>query len=390
MKSDLSPTCTPRRTIAFITVVGLFVGLGLLLMKTSHGNSSWNQLFTQEKQTQEKLEESIADVKQLVDSKLDTLLKYIEECNANIDSDSKQLMESLKESSMKTLNDFQMKIDEMKTNPNPCVKDVQMDEVDDSGALEYLEDFNTRFGGNAPLTADPADVTTIKTWWEAAAMMASYMNPPLRYQCKNLIKFGNWPVCQDEPYVVKAPCLVFSFGINYGFKFDDAIGALGCNVSSFDPSMRNETHVRSPQVTFYNMGLGSVNTNGFSPNMDRYVRSPQTWQIRTLKGFTKDLGLENRVIDVLKFDIESYEWQVLDNIIETDMLKYVRHLLIEYHLFPSRPAKEDYVLYYKMMRHLRRLGFKEYLFETTESLDSAETFRYQSHVMYVNTKFVWD
>ncbi|XP_059147862.1 uncharacterized protein LOC131935483 [Physella acuta] len=351
MKSDMSPSFIPRRAVAFIAVVGLFVVLGVVLTKTSHITTTWSQLFTQEQLTAEKLEKSIDEVKTLADSKFDDLLKYVEQCNDIINSDSKELMKSLKESSMKTLNDFQMKIDEMKTKKNPCVKDVQMDEVDDSGALEYLKDFNARFGGNASLTANPADVTTIKTWWEAAAMMAS---------------------------------------INNDFSFDDALGALGCNVSSFDPSMKKETHVRSPQVTFYNMGLGSVNTNGFTPNKDGYVKNTQTWQIRTLKGFTKHLGLENRVIDVLKFDIESYEWQVLDNIIETDMLKYVRHLFIEYHLFPSRPAKEDYVLYYKMMRHIRRLGFKEYKFETYKKLDSAETFRYQSHVMYVNTKFVWD
>ncbi|XP_059147906.1 uncharacterized protein LOC131935510 [Physella acuta] len=378
MKSnDYRPKYIGRRGLFFITVVVVCVGLGVLFRASS------NQLLVEEIQTSQNLEESIAKMKNMSDS----LLTYVKECSTIKSGDSKQLMESLKETSLKTLNDFQMKINEIKTYRAPGV--VQLDDVDDSAALAYLKDFNARFGGNAPLTADPADVTTIKTWWEAAAMMASYMNPPPRYQCKNLAKIGNWPVCQDEPYVVKAPCIVFSFGIDNDFSFDDALGALGCNVSSFDPSMKKETHVRSPQVTFYNMGLGTVNTNGFTPNRDAYVRDAQTWQIRTLKGFTKHLGLENRVIDVLKFDIESYEWQVLDNIIETDMLKYVRHLFIEYHLFPSRPAKEDYVLYYKLMRHIRRLGFKEYNFETCcIHLESKEKFNYQSHVMYVNTKFV--
>lgn len=57
-------------------------------------------------------------------------------------------------------------------------------------------------------------------------------------------------------------------------------------------------------------------------------------------------------IDVLKIDIESTEWDVLDNLIDTDMLQYIRHLLIEYHFFPTRPPKENYVHYFQVSVHV--------------------------------------
>ncbi|CAL1537193.1 unnamed protein product [Lymnaea stagnalis] len=161
-----------------------------------------------------------------------------------------------------------------------------------------------------------------------------------------MVDFGNYHVCQDEPYVIKPPCLVYSFGIANDFSFDDALGNLSCTVASFDPSMHTKDHVRSPHVSFYNMGMGAINTNSFVPNKDSYVKDDQKWKIRTLKGAMAELGHQNRVLDVLKIDIEYYEWAVLDNMFETDLLKNIRHLLIEYHLFPNRPDKGDYVYHY--------------------------------------------
>ena len=32
------------------------------------------------------------------------------------------------------------------------------------------------------------------------------------YQCQDIKKVGNWWICIDEKYVIKKPCLVYSFG----------------------------------------------------------------------------------------------------------------------------------------------------------------------------------
>ena len=52
---------------------------------------------------------------------------------------------------------------------------------------------------------------------------------------------GAYYLCKDEPVWPfpqkenKLKCLVYSFGINWDFKFDDAIALSGCEVHAFDP-----------------------------------------------------------------------------------------------------------------------------------------------------------
>ena len=49
------------------------------------------------------------------------------------------------------------------------------------------------------------------------------------YLCKEK---KHWPF---PPEKSKDKCLVYSFGISWDFKFDDAIATLGCEVHAFDP-----------------------------------------------------------------------------------------------------------------------------------------------------------
>ena len=51
---------------------------------------------------------------------------------------------------------------------------------------------------------------------------------------------GAYYLCKDDvvwpfPSKTEAPCLVYSFGINWDFKFDDEMAKLGCEVHAFDP-----------------------------------------------------------------------------------------------------------------------------------------------------------
>ena len=53
---------------------------------------------------------------------------------------------------------------------------------------------------------------------------------------------GVYYVCKDKatwpyPDQTKQKCLVYSFGISWDFKFDDAIANMGCEVHAFDPCM---------------------------------------------------------------------------------------------------------------------------------------------------------
>lgn len=45
-------------------------------------------------------------------------------------------------------------------------------------------------------------------------------------------------------------------------------------------------------------------------------------------------------------DIEGYEWAVLANMMETGVFNYIRQYMLEFHLFPDFPLKQDYVYIY--------------------------------------------
>ncbi|KAH9524381.1 Methyltransferase-like protein 24 [Bulinus truncatus] len=281
------------------------------------------------------------------------------------DTDSKILTE--KSNKDKHYNQFE--VDEQPDltkqptgKPRPGKFVQNKDIVDNSGAKGYLKQyaglFDERMTGISDV--DPNNVTAIQNWWQAAAMIDWYINSPIRYTCKNKMTVGNWHICQDTPYTIKPPCLVYSFGINFDFSFDDAMSKLGCEVHSFDPSMNKETHKRGDNSTFHNLGLSNTNTDGFVPRKDLYVNKPQVWKMRTLKSVFKELGHEKRVLDVLKIDIEGHEWAVIDNMMETDIFKYVRQFMLEFHLFPDWPLKEDYVYLYQIYTRLREMGFREF------------------------------
>ncbi|CAG5115690.1 unnamed protein product, partial [Candidula unifasciata] len=181
-------------------------------------------------------------------------------------------------------------------SPQPSSPRVTLNITNNEGAVAYLEKYKSLFKSPAEqlaLEPDPNKPKTITTWWQAAAMIDWYFNTPLRYQCQQRVAVGNWHICQDSPFTVKPPCLVYSFGINFDFSFDDAMAQMGCEVHSFDPSMKLQDHKRGPLSTFHNMGLGSYNTNAYSPRSDMYVKNNQLWKMRTVKSIMQELGHEN-------------------------------------------------------------------------------------------------
>ncbi|XP_064600696.1 probable methyltransferase-like protein 24 [Liolophura sinensis] len=84
--------------------------------------------------------------------------------------------------------------------------------------------------------------------------------------CNVMLRMGNlgdggWEVCDDEPVRPKHDCLVYSFGINNDFSFDDMIAKhYGCEVHAFDPSMKMGDTRRSEKVTFHHLGVYGSNT----------------------------------------------------------------------------------------------------------------------------------
>ncbi|XP_076434556.1 putative methyltransferase-like protein 24 [Babylonia areolata] len=205
--------------------------------------------------------------------------------------------------------------------------------------------------------------------------------------CRNVQRLNIRTYCLDTGFQVAPPCLVYSFGINYDFHFDDHWGQKGCDVFSFDPSMKTPDHRRSPNVMFYKIGLGGVDTDAFVPRRNMYVTKETTWKMRTLKSLVTTLDHTNRFIDMLKIDIEVSEWEAVRHMLDSGILTQVKQFVVEWHIFPDMPPRERFQQLIKVLSDLERAGFKP-MGRHAHPLDRHwELLNIQSDVSYVNTHF---
>lgn len=87
--------------------------------------------------------------------------------------------------------------------------------------------------------------------WKAFCIQDSECIP--RVPCKNLVPRAgksDWDVCVDALPEDRSKCLVYSVGVANHYQFDTAMGAMGCEVHSFDPTVDHPTNL-APNVTFH-------------------------------------------------------------------------------------------------------------------------------------------
>lgn len=159
---------------------------------------------------------------------------------------------------------------------------------------------------------------------------------------------GQKTVCID-PQVAPDPsgCLVYSFGINNEWSFDEQMQNYGCEVFSFDPSMGVDHHDHSAGIHFYNWGLG-----------DKDEKSEQGWTIRSLSSIYDTLSGRhgNKIIDYLKIDVEFAEWNALPQMIASGILSNkVRQLGIEIHLNAIETMDKN-LQRAKLLRSMEKMG----------------------------------
>ena len=204
------------------------------------------------------------------------------------------------------------------------------------------------------------------------------------YTFNDEIRFvdGQKSVCMDPDFAPKANnCLVYSFGINNEWTFDDAMDLFGCKVYAFDPSMKQRSHDRSANIHFFDIGIGSVNTK-----MDS-----NGWVLRTLDSIYEMLAYKHGAvpIDILKLDVEHTEWVAIPQMIESGILERVRQLAMEIHFY-DKDSAADVKEGLKVLKSLEDYGFKRFISRATVISDGSLMGKFgftAIEMFFYNTKF---
>lgn len=150
-------------------------------------------------------------------------------------------------------------------------------------------------------------------------------HPSFTCPAKSLIRIGKsgdggkW-TCGAENLARRrdTPCVLYSFGVSGDSSFEaDMLSTTPCDLWAYDPTVDKIANPLRPsnlRVHFEKLGIAGKDAG------DK----------KTLKTFMDNNGHE--WIDVLKVDVEGFEYEMLDNILETfDQLPFGQ-LFLEFHL----------------------------------------------------------
>ena len=132
-------------------------------------------------------------------------------------------------------------------------------------------------------------------------------------QCPSKVRVGGEGdggkiVCPDRLNTARNRCLVYSLGSANSFGFEDeVVSRYGCEVHTFDCTL-GEAPSRLPRnVYFHNYCIGRVNET----RAMKSSRGGHPGIFVTLEDARRKLGHASRTIDLLKMDIERYEFDVV-------------------------------------------------------------------------------
>ncbi|XP_024146346.1 methyltransferase-like protein 24 [Oryzias melastigma] len=137
-----------------------------------------------------------------------------------------------------------------------------------------------------------------------------------------------WAVCLDPKYSLiqktkSKSCRVYSFGLGVtDWWLERFLGRSGCQVHCFDPSLK-QLHQQDAEMWLHRL---SVDWRDPNPAIAQHQHANS----KKLATILNDFG--HREVDVLKVDMESAEWKILENLVLEGVLDSVGQLLLEIHL----------------------------------------------------------
>ncbi|XP_074846863.1 putative methyltransferase-like protein 24 isoform X2 [Carettochelys insculpta] len=143
----------------------------------------------------------------------------------------------------------------------------------------------------------------------------------------------------------------------------------GCEVHRFDPSIKS-AHVQEGQHIWYHRL--SIDWRDPNPAIAAHKLRSHTKKLGTI---LNEFG--HQKIDVLKADMESAEWKILENLILEDIVEQIGQLVFEVHIhwpgFEVSGNDSTVVRYWYSL--LKELELKEFrLFHTYKDLSKPQMF----------------
>lgn len=153
--------------------------------------------------------------------------------------------------------------------------------------------------------------------------------------------YGGWVVAVD---FINKSSIVYSIGIGTDVTFDTSmIESYGLKIYGYDPTPGSLDFVRKSKLpkefTFFPYGISSQDRKEkfylpSNPNFISHSKTPSkdkshyiTVEMKKISTVMKVLNHEK--IDVLKMDIEGFEYEVIKNVLEENL--DIKQILVEFH-----------------------------------------------------------
>uniref|UniRef100_A0A8C6D3Q7 Methyltransferase like 24 n=1 Tax=Moschus moschiferus TaxID=68415 RepID=A0A8C6D3Q7_MOSMO len=139
-----------------------------------------------------------------------------------------------------------------------------------------------------------------------------------------------WSVCLDDRFglvhqIRNKQCRLYSLGLGSDdTHFEVGMANNGCEVHRFDPSVKSAHILESERLWYHRLSI-----DWRDPHPAIAAQKPYS-NTRKLGTILNEFG--HHKIDVLKADLESAEWKVLENLILEDVLEQIGQLIFEIHL----------------------------------------------------------
>ena len=158
-----------------------------------------------------------------------------------------------------------------------------------------------------------------------------FIQNPMDLVCKDIQKFGGHYIskckytdggkfaCMDNLLkdIQNQECLIYSFGINQDWTFEDMMDRFGCKIYAHDPTV-DYPRKRSDNINFEKVGIAA--------------KIDTTNNLKDLSSILSANGHSKTKISYLKMDIEGYELDGLATWLDTGALDYVDQIALEFHL----------------------------------------------------------